>query len=149
MIYNRNWDLVTRLYEEKQSSSEKKDGNIIAISTNSKHIKADEMFHGVMELRKRLKQGNMISDMYGKYPELLQNVTLEDLIFRGMDLKFTDESSQKEFIPSVDPLLFNSFYYMICPEKDAKIFEDNFDPTWGTAYVEGYSKKIVLCTQEL
>ena len=79
--------------------------------------------------------------MYGKHPQLLQSVSLEDLVLCGTKIEFTDDGKSDEYIPPFDRLLFNCIYYLICPEKDARTFRNNFDPTWGSTYTEGYNKQ--------
>ena len=46
---------------------------------------------------------------YGKYPKLLQSVSLEDLVSCGMKIEFTGECKSEEHIPLVDPLLSIAF----------------------------------------
>ena len=55
-------------------------------------------------------------------------------------MEITGDGKSEEYIAPVDPLLFNCFYYLTCPEKVAHNFEDNFDPTWGSTYTEGCNK---------
>ena len=55
------------------------------------------MFHAVVKISERLSEGFKLSDRFGKCPELLQNVTLEDLIFTGINMKFED-SNHSEYI---------------------------------------------------
>ena len=64
-------------------------------------VRSNKMFHGVRELRKQLKEDNKLSQMYGKYPELLQSVSLEDLLFCRTKIELTDNSKSKEYIPQL------------------------------------------------
>ena len=142
LIYNKNWDLVTKLYEVIAfKTDESNNDSLYSTAPKNREVRSDEMFHGVRELRKQLKEDNKLSQMYAKHPELLQSVSLEDLVFCGTKMEFIDDGKSKEYIPPVDPLLFNCFYYLICPEKDSRTFKDNFDPTWGSTYTEGYNKQ--------
>ena len=84
---------------------------------------------------------NKLSQMCGKYPKLLRSVSLEDLVFCGTKIEFTGHGKSEEYIPPVDPLLFNCFYYLVYLEKDAQISDDHFDPTWWSTYTEGYNKQ--------
>ena len=120
LIYNKNWDLVTKLCELIASKTDESSNDSL-YSTASKicKVRSDKMFHVVRELRKRLKEDKKLPQMYGKYPELLQSVSLKNLVFCRTKIEFTDDSKSEEHIPLVDPLLLNCFYYLICPEKDA------------------------------
>ena len=122
-------------------TDESNNDSLYSTTSKNREVRSNKMFHGVRELIKRLKEGHKLSQMYEKYPELLQSVSLEDLVFCGMKIEFTDIGKLEEYILPVDPLLFDCFYYLICPEKDAPTFEDNFDPTWGSTYTEGYNKQ--------
>ena len=142
LIYNKNRDLVTKLYEVNASrTDESNNDSLYSTASKNREVRNDEMFHKVRELRQRLKEGNKLSQMYGRYPDLLQSVFLEDLVFCETKIELTDDRKSEGYIPLVDPLLFNCFYYLIWPEKDAQILEENFDPTGASAYTEGYNKQ--------
>ena len=145
LIYNKNWDLVTKLCELIASKTDESSNDSL-YSTASKicEVRSDKMFYVVRELRKWLKEDKKLLRMYGKYPELLQSASLKNLVFCRTKIEFTDDSKSEEHIPLVDPLLLNCFYYLICPEKDARTFEDNFDPTWGSTYTERFNKQNCL-----
>ena len=76
--------------------------------------------------------------MYGRYPETLQTLKLEDLLFTGVKINL-DESNEPEYISPVDPFLFNICYYLFCSDKEAEVFEKTFDPSWCEIYLEGYN----------
>ena len=63
------------LYEVIASKTDESDGDSLN-STTSKYreLRIDEMFHGVRELRKWMKEDSELSEMDEKYPELLQSV---------------------------------------------------------------------------
>ena len=151
LIYNKNWDLVTKLYEVIGfKTDESNNDSLYSTAPKNREVRSDKMFHEVRELRKQLKEDNKLSQMYAKHLELLQSVSLEDLVYCGTKMEFTDDGKSEEYIPPVDPLLFNCFYYLIYPEKGARTFEDNFDPTWGSTYTEGYNKQnSPLCSRAL
>ena len=73
--------------------------------------------------------------MYEKYLELLERLTLEQLISRGAIVRFDDENKDPERILTLDPFLFYLFYYLICSNDEAKVFEKRFDPTWGKDFL--------------
>ena len=104
------------------------------------------MFHAALEIRDRLKGGSKVSEMYGKYPELLERLTLEQLISRGAIVHFDDDI---ERIPTLDPFLFNFFYYLICSNDEAKVFKKCFDLTWGKFSWTDTKRAPYLLTPEL
>ena len=46
-------------------------------------------------------------------------------------------------IPTLDPFLFNLFYYLICGNDEAKAFEKRFDPTWAKIFLDGYKTSTI------
>ena len=90
-------------------TDESNNNSLYFTALKNREVRSNEMFHGVRELRKQLKDDNKLSQMYGKYPELLQSVSLEDLLFCRTKIELTDNGKPKEYIPPVDPLLFNCF----------------------------------------
>ena len=142
LIYNKNRDLVMKLYEVNASRTDESNNDSLYSPASKNHeVRSDEMFHRVRELRERLKEGDKLSQMYGRRPDLLQCVFLEDLVFCETKIELTDDGISEGYIPPVDPLLFKCFYYLIFPEKDARTLEDNFDPTGTSAYTEGHNKQ--------
>ena len=81
--------------------------------------------------------------MYGKYPELLKRLILEQLISRGAIVYFDDKNKDPERISTLDPFLFNLFCYVICSNDEAKVFEKRFDPTWGKIFLNGYKTSTI------
>ena len=54
LIYNKNWDLVTKLYEVKFSMADKSnESSLYSTALKSHEVRSDEIFHGAKELRKR------------------------------------------------------------------------------------------------
>ena len=126
LIYNKNWDLATKLYEVNASKTdESNNDSLYSTTSKNREVRSDEMFHEVGELIKRLKEGNKLSQMYGKYTDFLQSFSLEELVFSETKIEFTDDRKSEKHIPPVDPVLLNCFYYLICPEKIAWTFRRN------------------------
>ena len=101
LIYNKNWDLATKLYEVNASKTDESNNDSLYSTTSKNHeVRSDEMFHGVGELIKRLKKGNKLSQMYGKYPDFLQSFSLEDLVFGETKIEFTDNRKSEKTHPT-------------------------------------------------
>ena len=120
-----------------------KQGNDLKFDERRKLVTSDEIFHATFEIRSRLKGGSKVSEMYGKYPELLERLTLEQLISRGAIVHFDDKNKDPERISTLDPFLFNLFCYDICSNDEAKVFEKRFDPTWGKTFLDGYKTSTI------
>ena len=101
LVYNLNWDCISNLYD---ISKTKKD-NDLKFDERRKLVTRDEMLHASLEIRNRLKRGSSVSEMYGNYPELLERLTLEQLISRGAIAHFDDENKDLERIQTLHPLL--------------------------------------------
>ena len=102
--------MISRFYELVQTKTFIIPEMDIHATVKKQPVETEEMFHGVTEIKKRLNKGFKISDTYGKYPELLQTLTLKDLIFTDIDVEFED-SDHSMYIPPVDPPLFNNFLF--------------------------------------
>ena len=139
LLYNLNWDCISNLYD---ISKTKKD-NDLKFDERRRLFTSDQMFHAALEIRNRLKGGSKVSEMYGKYPELLERLTLEQLISRGAIVHFDDENKDPKRIPTLDPFLFNLFHYLICSNDEAKVFEKRFDLTWGKSFLDGYKTSTI------
>ena len=105
LIYSINWDIVYNLYTKAQKDVNKT-SDIKLDQSQERNIRAEEMFHSIAEIRRRLKDGSKICDQYAKYPELLSSLLVEDLIFTGAKVRFVS-SEKVDFISPMDPLLFN------------------------------------------
>ena len=65
------------------------------------------------------------------------------MISRGAIVHFDNENKNPERIPTLDPFLFKLFYYLICSNDEAKVFEKHFDPNWGKIFLEKYKTSTV------
>ena len=90
-------------------NSKTKRNNDLKFDERRKLVTSDEIFHTALEIRNRLKRRSKISEVYGKYPELLNRVNLEQLISRGEIVCFDDENKDPERILTLDPFLLTYF----------------------------------------
>ena len=90
-------------------NSKTKRNNDLKFDERRKLVTSDEIFHTALEIRNRLKRGSKILEVYGKYPELLNRVNLEQLISRGEIVCFDDENKDPERILTLDPFLLTYF----------------------------------------
>ena len=65
------------------------------------------------------------------------------MISRRAIVHLDDENKDPERIPTLGPFLFNLFYYLICSNDEAKVFEKRFDLTWGKIFLDGYKKSTI------
>ena len=136
LLYSEEWDLIQRCYE----LAEENEAETSEIQLKKCHERplANDFFASVNAIRESIKAASKLCEMYSRYPETLQTLKMEDLIFTGVRVNSETEDS---FIPPVDPLLFNFLFYITCSDKDAKRFQSSFDPTWEKIFVESYTKQ--------
>ena len=110
LMYNKSWDMISTWYEVARTKTSNIYEMDMHTSLKKQHVTAKQMFHGVAEISKRLNKGLKLLDKYDKYPELLQTLTIADLIFTGINMKFKILTTlNSDYIPPVNPLLFSMF----------------------------------------
>ena len=99
---------------------------------------ASELFHIMKAMRSHVATAGRLSDIYARYPELLQSITLDQLLFTGIQVDINGTLTE---IPTLDSLLFNFLFYITCSDEDAESFEMNFSPERNYIYQESYTSE--------
>ena len=92
--------------------------------------------HVVQEIRYRIKDSAKLCEIYGRYPELLQNLSFESLLI-WQEVFIRDVGHFK--IPGVHPVRFNVLYFLTSTDDQASHFRSCF-PGWDTLYLEGFNE---------
>ena len=93
--------------------------------------------HCSLEMRNHITSMTKICKIYERYPELLNELTL-DKHLTGHCVCVAGHGDV--VIPGVDPLLFNTFYFITCNDQQARDFQFCF-PGWDQLYLENYNKE--------
>ena len=135
-IYDDRTDFIARSHELHSQLQEKEENPFAASRTEAPL--ASEVFHIMKEMRTHVATAGKLCDIYATYPELLYSITLDQLLFTGIQVEVEGTLTE---IPPLDPLLFNFFYYITCSDGDAESFEINFSPECNYIYQESYTSE--------
>ena len=85
LLYSEKWDLITRCYEIDQEYKSKTEDKIIRTDEQPKEApRTTDFFSSILLLREQIKKSAILCELYARYPETLQGLKLEDLIFTGL-----------------------------------------------------------------
>ena len=97
-------------------------------------LTASDLMHILLEIRSHINDMSKLCEIYARYPELLQELTLEALLF-GQDI-FLPIGYIK--IPEIEPFLSNILFFLTYADQQALEFQYCF-PGWDTIYLEEYT----------